>query len=95
MRARAFIATAAAAVVLAGTGTAAALAGTAKPAPAAQPDGNYAYACVNRAGGIDYLEFRGVIPHACWFDGESLWKFAVTVPVPEPPAPTATATPAN
>jgi hypothetical protein len=36
-----------------------------------------------------------VIPHACWFDGESLWKFAVTVPVPEPPAPTATATPAN
>ena len=34
------------------------------------------FACVNKSGKIDYLEFRAPLPHQCWFAGETLWHFA-------------------
>jgi hypothetical protein len=57
--------------------------------PATQPAGNYVFACVNKSGKIDYLEFRKPLPHQCWFSGETLWYWDA-VPVA---TPTATATP--
>jgi hypothetical protein len=62
--------------------------------------GRYVFACVNPAGGIDYLEFRTPLPHQCWFAGEALWYWdAVPLAQPGPtptfsptPTPTATAT---
>ncbi len=66
---------------------------TARPAP--QASGEYVFACVNKSGKIDYVEFRAPLPHQCWFAGETLWHFAA-VPAVEPsptPTPTATATP--
>jgi hypothetical protein len=57
--------------------------------PATQPAGNYVFACVNKSGKIDYLEFRKPLPHQCWFAGETLWYWDA-VPVA---TPTATATP--
>jgi hypothetical protein len=66
---------------------------TAGPAP--QASGEYVFACVNKSGKIDYLEFRAPLPHQCWFAGETLWHFAA-LPAAEPspsPTPTPTATP--
>ena len=65
---------------------------TASPAP--QASGEYVFACVNKSGKIDYLEFRAPLPHQCWFAGETLWHFAA-LPAVEPtatPTPTATVT---
>ena len=67
----------------------------ARPAP--QASGEYVFACVNKSGKIDYLEFRAPLPHQCWFAGETLWHFAAlpaVVPSPSPiPTPTPTPTP--
>ena len=66
---------------------------TASPAP--QSSGEYVFACVNKNGKIDYLEFRAPLPHQCWFAGETLWHFAA-LPAVEPslsPTPTSTPTP--
>ena len=66
---------------------------TASPAP--QASGEYVFACVNKSGKIDYLEFRAPLPHQCWFAGETLWHFAA-LPAMEPtttPTPTPTPTP--
>jgi hypothetical protein len=64
---------------------------TASPAP--QSSGEYVFACVNKSGKIDYLEFRSPLPHQCWFAGETLWHFAA-LPAVEPTAtPTPTPTP--
>jgi hypothetical protein len=68
---------------------------TASPAP--QSSGEYVFACVNKSGKIDYLEFRAPLPHQCWFAGETLWHFAA-LPAVEPslspsPTPTPTLTP--
>jgi len=66
---------------------------TAGPAP--QASGEYVFACVNKSGKIDYLEFRSPLPHQCWFSGETLWHFAA-LPAVEPtatPTPTPTPTP--
>jgi hypothetical protein len=66
---------------------------TASPAP--QSTGEYVFACVNKSGKIDYLEFRSPLPHQCWFSGETLWHFAA-LPAVEPtatPTPTPTPTP--
>jgi hypothetical protein len=64
---------------------------TAGPAP--QASGEYVFACVNKSGKIDYLEFRAPLPHQCWFAGETLWHFAA-LPAAEPsPTPTPTPTP--
>ena len=52
--------------VLAGAGGGAALAAV-TTSPAAQVTDPDVYACVNPAGGIDYLEFRLPLPHRCWF----------------------------
>jgi hypothetical protein len=82
------VAAAALAVAAAGGGTAVAMAATA-PAPAVQPPATYVYACVNPAGGIGYLEFRGILPHAC-NPGLSLWRWPAVIPPPV--APTATPT---
>jgi hypothetical protein len=66
--------------------------------PALQ-SGKYVFACVNPAGGIDYLEFRQPLPHQCWFAGESLWYWdavPLAVPTPTPsltPSPIITPTP--
>jgi hypothetical protein len=69
---------------------------TAGPAP--QASGEYVFACVNKSGKIDYLEFRAQLPHQCWFAGETLWHFAAlpaVIPSPTPtPTPTPTLTPA-
>ena len=70
--------------------------------PALQ-SGRYVFACVNPAGGIDYLEFRQPLPHQCWFAGESLWYWdavplvvATPTPTPSPtPSPSPTPTPAK
>lgn len=58
--------------------------------PAQQLNDPDVYACVNPAGGIDYLEFHLPLPHPCWFSNETLWRLdpggALT------PGPTVTAT---
>jgi hypothetical protein len=89
------LAVAGVAVALTVAATVASAAGT-SPSPAAQPAGNYVFACVNRSGKIDYLEFRKPLPHQCWFSGETLWYWDA-VPVATPtatttPSPTATPT---
>jgi hypothetical protein len=78
---------------------------TATKVPALQGSGQYVFACVNPAGGIDYLEFRQPLPHQCWFSGESLWYWdavplAGATPSPSPlptftisPTPSASPTP--
>jgi hypothetical protein len=85
-----------------GTTTNAGYSSAARPAtasPAPQASGEYVFACVNRSGKIDYLEFRAPLPHQCWFAGETLWHFAalpavVSSPSPSPiPTPTSTPTP--
>jgi hypothetical protein len=58
--------------------------GSAAKVPALQ-SGRYVFACVNPAGGIDYLEFRAPLPHQCWFSGESLWYWDA-VPLAQPSA---------
>src|ERR1700748_2033517 len=72
-------------------------ASSATAGPAVQASGEYAFACVNKNGKIDYLEFRAPLPHQCWFAGETLWHFAAlpaVVPSPSPiPTPTPTPTP--
>ena len=59
--------------------------------PAVQPTGSYVFACVNKSGKIDYLEFRRPLPHQCWFSGETLWHWAdapaADPPASDPPAP--------
>jgi hypothetical protein len=75
-------------------------ASSAAAGPAPQSSGEYVFACVNKSGKIDYLEFRAPLPHQCWFAGETLWHFAAlpaVVPSPSPtptPTPTPTLTPA-
>lgn len=81
----AVVAAAGALVLGASAATAAALAATGGAQQVTGPD---VYACVNPAGGIDYLEFRLPIPHPCWHVGEQLWRWSVN-PVP---GPTITAT---
>jgi hypothetical protein len=80
--------------------------GSSPKVPALQDaSGRYVFACVNPAGGIDYLEFRAPLPHQCWFAGESLWYWDA-VPLAQPgtystptyspspsPSPTPTPTP--
>ena len=63
---------------------------TARPAP--QASGEYVFACVNKSGKIDYLEFRAPLPHQCWFAGETLWHFAALPAVEPTPTPTPTPT---
>src|SRR5271166_4346112 len=78
--------------------TIASAASSSSPPPPAVQSGHYVFACVNAAGGIDYLEFRQPLPHQCWFKGESLWYWdAVPLQVPTAtpsawPTPTAAAT---
>jgi hypothetical protein len=60
--------------------------------PAAQPGGPYVFACVNKSGKIDYLEFRKPLPHQCWFSGETLWHWAVVPGPTASPSPSASAT---
>ena len=70
-------------------------ASSATASPAVQASGEYVFACVNKSGKIDYLEFRSPLPHQCWFSGETLWHFAA-LPAVEPtatPTPTPTPTP--
>jgi hypothetical protein len=73
-------------------------ASSATAGPAVQASGEYAFACVNKNGKIDYLEFRAPLPHQCWFAGETLWHFAAlpaVIPTPTPtPTPMPTLTPA-
>lgn len=64
---------------------------TASPAP--QSSGEYVFACVNKRGKLDYLEFRAPLPHQCWFAGETLWHFAALPAVVPSPSPTPTPTP--
>lgn len=61
--------------------------------PAAQATGTYVFACVNKSGKIDYLEFRPPLPHQCWFSGESLWHLAAVPAVDPTPSPSASASP--
>jgi hypothetical protein len=82
MRHRKALAAALFAAALAGAGGGAALAAVTS-SPAAQVTDPDVYACVNPAGGIDYLEFRLPLPHRCWFANEQLWRWSVN-PVPGP-----------
>ena len=69
-----------AALVVGGIGAGAAVASaalTSGSSPAAQPTGQYVFACVNKQGKIDYLEYRTPLPHQCWYSGEALWHWAV------------------
>ena len=75
-------------------------ASSATAGPAAQASAEYVFACVNKSGKIDYLEFRAPLPHQCWFAGETLWHFAALpavipspTPTPTTPTPTPTLTP--
>ena len=61
--------------------------------PVPQSTGEYVFACVNKSGKIDYLEFRSPLPHQCWFSGETLWHFAALPAVQTSPSPTPTPTP--
>jgi hypothetical protein len=49
---------------------------------------NYVFACINKSGKIDYLEFRLPLPHQCWFSGETLWHFAAVPAIAPSPTPT-------
>ena len=68
-------------------------ASSATAGPAVQASGEYAFACVNKNGKIDYLEFRAPLPHQCWFAGETLWHFAALPAVEPSPSSTPTPTP--
>jgi hypothetical protein len=68
-------------------------ASSATAGPAAQASAEYVFACVNKSGKIDYLEFRAPLPHQCWFAGETLWHFAALPAVIPSPTPTPTPTP--
>jgi hypothetical protein len=68
-------------------------ASSAAASPAPQASGEYVFACVNKSGKIDYLEFRAPLPHQCWFAGETLWHFAALPAVVPSPSPTPTPTP--
>jgi hypothetical protein len=61
--------------------------------PAPQASGDYVFACVNKSGKIDYLEFRPPLPHQCWFSGETLWHFAAVPAVAPSPSPSASPSP--
>lgn len=100
MKIRARSAVATVAVAIAGVGVGARIASAADNGePGSQPSGQYVFACVNRAGKIDYLEFRKPLPHQCWVSGESLWHWAVapaSSPSPSPsvsPSPSLSASP--
>jgi hypothetical protein len=67
-------------------------ASSATGSPAPQASGEYVFACVNKSGKIDYLEFRAPLPHQCWFAGETLWHFAALPAVEPSPTPTSTPT---
>lgn len=81
---------AAGALALAMLGGGLAYAATGSSSPAQQLNDPDVYACVNQAGGIDYLEYRLPIPHACWFASETLWRLDPGGQVT--PGPTVTAT---
>jgi hypothetical protein len=68
-------------------------ASTSKVKVPALQSGRYVFACVNPAGGIDYLEFRQPLPHQCWFAGEALWYWDAVPLAVASPTPTATPTP--
>jgi len=85
------------AVAVCGIGVGAAVASAAGKGPpaAAEPAGQYVFACVNAKGQIDYLEFRKPLPHQCSRSGESLWHWAIS-PVISPaasPSPSVSPTP--
>lgn len=61
--------------------------------PAPQASGAYVFACVNKSGKIDYLEFRSPLPHQCWFSGETLWHFAAVPAVNPTPSASPSASP--
>ena len=61
--------------------------------PAVQATGAYVFACVNKSGKIDYLEFRLPLPHQCWFSGESLWHLAALPAADPSPTPSASPSP--
>jgi hypothetical protein len=61
--------------------------------PAVQGTATYVFACVNKSGKIDYLEFRAPLPHQCWFSGESLWHLAAVPAVDPTPSPSASPSP--
>jgi hypothetical protein len=89
-KAKAGLLTASILAVSIGAGAAVANAAGASPPPTAQPAGQYVFACVNKYGNIDYLEFRKPLPHQCRLADEELWHWAVS---PGPTAaPDATAT---
>jgi hypothetical protein len=87
-KAKASLVTAALAVGGIAAGAAVASAAASHPAsPAPQPSGQYVFACVDKHGKIDYLQFRKPLPHQCWYSGETLWHWAAG---PEPtPSPSA------
>ncbi len=61
--------------------------------PVVQSTATYVFACVNKSGKIDYLEFRAPLPHQCWFSGESLWHLAAVPAVDPTPSPSASTSP--
>jgi hypothetical protein len=78
-----------AALVVGGVGVGAAVASAAaahSSSPAAQPSGQYVFACVNKDGAIDYLQFHKPLPHQCWYSGETLWHWAAAPGSAAPPA---------
>lgn len=45
--------------------------------PAVQATGTYVFACVNKSGKIDYLEFRLPLPRQCWFSAVVVAVFSL------------------
>ena len=84
-------------MTVAGIALGATIASAAGSSPAAKvpalQSGKYVFACVNPAGGIDYLEFRQPLPHQCWFSGESLWYWDAVPLETATPAPSFTPSP--
>jgi hypothetical protein len=76
-----------------GVGIAVASTAGASPLSDAQPAGQYAFACVNQNGKIDYLEFRNPLPHQCRYSNETLWHFAAAPGPTVSPAASPTVTP--
>jgi hypothetical protein len=86
-KAKASLVTAALAVGGIAAGAAVASAAASHPAsPAPQPSGQYVFACVNKHGAIDYLQFHKPLPHQCWYSGETLWHWAAAPGSAAPPA---------
>jgi hypothetical protein len=81
----------AAVVAVAGIGAGAVVASAVGrgPAPAAEPGGQYVFACVNKNGQIDYLEFRKPLPHQCSRSDETLWHWAISPMGSVSPSPSA------